>query len=48
MSDEPDYQAAYEVLRQAVDDAARILNKACLQTTLKIAKNLGELTPENT
>lgn len=42
MPNEPDYKAAYEILDQALHEAARILQQAHLHTSLKLRRN-----PEN-
>ena len=47
MTNEPDYKAAYEILGKALLEAARVLRKAHLHTTLKLQAESGELTAED-
>ena len=44
MPNEPDYKAAYEILKRAVLDADRILRQANLHATLKLRVESGELS----
>lgn len=47
MSNEPDYQKAYEILDEALGDAIHILQKARLRAKLNIQLCSGKLTAED-
>lgn len=47
MSNEPDYQKAYEILDEALGDAIHILQKARLRTKLNLRLSTGKLTVED-
>ena len=47
MSNEPDYQKAYEILDEALGDAIHILQKARLRTKLNIQLFSGGLTADD-
>ena len=47
MPQEPDYRAAYEILRQAVEEADRVLRRAHLRTALQMELSARDWTPED-